>query len=605
MTPFLSFFVKANLVIILLYGFYFLCFRHDTFYGYIRWYMLASILSAIVFPLIDIPVWVTNSFAAPEVSQYVPDVSAIYQNVFTRQPIEYKVEPTTARTIPFGLIFFGCWIPVAVLMLCKRLFQLAHIVRFWRRYPQKPYGNHLIVAVERNIQPFSFFGRIFLNPSLYSKDELDEIVSHEHIHCRQGHTFDILLVEILVCLCWFNPVTWLLRHDLKQNIEFYTDRMTLLLGFNRKHYQYSLLRVSESAFQIVNHFHFNPIKKRIIMMNKKESPRIISAKYLLVIPVLTVALLTVQISSLQAGKIKDTGSIIENPVRTEVIELPAMENIESNMALEAIHKKSEKALTVAPVLNINVQNPDSITQGNVLQKKDKVKASSNDPLIVLDGKVISSEEMKNIDPVIIESISVLKDPTVLNSQNIANGIILITTKTGTNTDNPQEDISQVVRVSGNVTAAKDGQALPGVAIIVNEGTTATVTDMHGNYVLDVPTNATLQFKYIGMDLREVAVKNRQQINVVMETNTQSEGIDNVTNPIKLYNHSEKNNKPLLIVNGKEVDGLSGRMENISTISPYNIEKIDVLKGEAAILKYGEKGKNGVVIITTKKYTTSD
>ena len=450
MTPVLSYLLKANIVLIALYVFYFLCFRRDTFYGHIRWYLLATIAAAIIFPLINISAWLTGSPAAMEVSHYIPNVEMVYQYVFV--PQEYTVETATARSIPFGVIFLWCWLLVALFMLGKRLFQIACIARLWHRYPQQRCGKSTLITIDRNIQPFSFSDRIFLNTSLYSEKELDEIVAHEQVHCREKHTIDILLSEAFICLCWFNPVAWLLRRDLKQNLEFYTDRMTLQSGFDRKSYQYCLLRVSgNNYYQIVNHFHFNNIKKRIIMLNKKESPRIMTAKYLLVIPALVAALLTVQASALQTTETNDIIVVDENP---------------------AAAQQQQDVPRVRFPTTENSQNP---------------------PLYVIDGRIAPEEELRKIDPDNIESISVLKNESAVEKygERGKNGVILITTKTP-------------------------------------------------------PT----------------VLRSREQ------------------------------GDPLIIVDGKEV-------ESLEDISPDSIQSIDVLK-ESAITEYGEKGTNGVIIVTTKK-----
>jgi TonB-dependent SusC/RagA subfamily outer membrane receptor len=587
MTPFVSFLLKANIALILMYGFYFLCFRRDTFYGLIRWYLLAAIISAVIFPLINISGWLTSRFATPDISQNISGITDQFVYIYPQIVVEPAI---VTRTIPFALIFWWGWLTVAVFMLSKRLFQFVYIIRLWRRCPRMHYGDRVIIAVEKNIQPFSFFGCIFLNPLLYAKNELDEIVTHEQVHCQKRHTVDILLVETLVCLFWFNPFAWLLRRDIKQNIEYYTDQMTLRLSnFDRKHYQYSLLRVSDRAFQIVNHFHFNNnlLKKRIIMMNKKESPRIVTAKYLLVIPALAVAFLIVQIPSLQAVQTRNAAIIGDSPVITTVAVLPAVENVESNVPIEAFVEKVAKPESIAS--NRNVQLIDSGKQeslSNAVQSSMDIKLSDK-PLIFVDGKEITKEEMNQLDPKTIGSISVLKDASATNKYGDkgANGVVLIQTKG----ESPQVE---TVQISGKVTIVKDGQPLRGVAVLVKGSTTGTVTDMDGKYLINAPVDASLQFSYIDMPTMEIVVGNDRQINVTLDNGAESSdntaiSISNLKGKIINVAH------PLYIVDGKEV----GSMENIS---PHNIESMAVLKDEAATEKYGEKGKNGVVIITTKK-----
>jgi TonB-dependent SusC/RagA subfamily outer membrane receptor len=320
--------------------------------------------------------------------------------------------------------------------------------------------------------------------------------------------------------------------------------MTLRLSsFDRKHYQYSLLRVSDNAFQIVNHFHLNNLKKRIIMMNKKESPRIMTAKYLLVIPALTAALLIVQISGLQASK-----STVEESLKVvpTVTESPNVKSVESPVPAKAPLKKSVKAESVA---------------------RDTV--SSGKPLIIIQ-KVISNEELHKIDPSNIESMNILKDITATDAYGDAgaNGVIIVTLKEGANS----KVAAETMQISGCVTNEKTGKPLPGVAILVKGGTLGTVTDTEGKYTMNVPADATLKFSYINMATQEIAADNRQQINVSM---------------------FEKFGTPLYFVDGKEVS-------DIGNISPNSIESISILKDKSATDRYGDKGKNGVVLVTLKK-----
>ena len=97
----------------------------------------------------------------------------------------------------------------------------------------------------------------------------------------------MLLGEILCIFFWFNPVVWLLRKEIRQNLEFLADEQVVNSGYNRKNYQYHLLRLSHqsTAVPIVNNFNVSQLKKRIIMMNKKKTSRIGLLKYAFLLPV--------------------------------------------------------------------------------------------------------------------------------------------------------------------------------------------------------------------------------------------------------------------------------------------------------------------------------
>ena len=540
MTPVLSYLLKANIVLCALYGLYFLCFRRDTFYGYIRWYLLAAIVSAMIFPLADISAWLTDKPAAMSVTQYFPDVDAAYQYVFTQLQPEQAAEPATVQTISFALIVWLLWLAVAVFLLGKRLFQLACIIRLWHSYPQRQ--NSGVTAVDKGIRPFSFFGRIFLNPALHSKDELDEIITHEQVHCRQGHTVDNLLSEALVCLCWFNPIAWLLRRDLKQNLEYFTDRMTLRQGFDRKHYQYSLLRVclwqdskfgSGNAFQIVNHFHLNHIKKRIVMMNKKQSPRIMSAKYLLVIPALAAVLLTVQVSGLQAQKTEVINAIDESFMAEQTTPEIFQIQEEAQQRMLAIQQRPQELQPTRRVIMGVAQ--DSLT-----------------PLYVVDGKVTANNiEIKDLDPNSIESVTVLKgkNATDLYGEKAVNGVVIIASKNEMNPASAQEALNNAIAATRVTLQERE------------------VVKREEPIVIGIPRNTPQE--------RE-AVKREEFIVIGIPRNTSQE------------------QPPLYIIDGKV------STNDIKDLDPDDIESISVLKGQKAIELYGEKGKDGVIIITTKK-----
>jgi hypothetical protein len=149
-----------------------------------------------------------------------------------------------------------------------------------------------LYQVDENIIPFSFGNAVFINSGLHSETELQEIIRHEFIHVRQRHTMDIIWGEILCMTNWYNPFAWLLRHSIRQNLEFIADDKALEHGIDKKQYQYLLLKViGNKHFSIAHNFNFSSLKKRIAMMNKLKSARVHLVKFLFVLPMLAVLLL--------------------------------------------------------------------------------------------------------------------------------------------------------------------------------------------------------------------------------------------------------------------------------------------------------------------------
>ncbi|MDR1415856.1 MAG: M56 family metallopeptidase [Prevotellaceae bacterium] len=143
------------------------------------------------------------------------------------------------------------------------------------------------VHVKKELQaPFSFFAWIVLDPEKYSESELKEILLHEETHVRQGHSLDMILSEILCALCWLNPFAWLLKKEMRMNLEYLADHTVLNSGCEVKHYQLHLLRLSytKAAATITNNFNVSPLKKRIVMMNRKKTSLASIWKYALLAP---------------------------------------------------------------------------------------------------------------------------------------------------------------------------------------------------------------------------------------------------------------------------------------------------------------------------------
>ncbi len=143
-----------------------------------------------------------------------------------------------------------------------------------------------VINVKENLPPFSFLGYVFVNNTIMSKNELEQILTHEKVHIKQLHSIDLLLAHLISILQWYNPLTWLLHKSIKTNHEFITDNKVVQEGFNLLNYQELLLNqfISIPSVQLVNNFNLISIKKRIAMMNKIKSGFLAKLKALLIIP---------------------------------------------------------------------------------------------------------------------------------------------------------------------------------------------------------------------------------------------------------------------------------------------------------------------------------
>ena len=278
METFYMYVLQVNVGLLVFYLLYRGLLARDTFLGMRRLYWWAAWVLAFLYPLVELGVW-----GRTETPLQV--VMADYAEAMT--VVVSAVAPEEAATWSWQDGVALLWAAGASALLLRMLVQLAVVCRLARRGRKVEWHGVRVLAVEGDNVPFSFFRWIFVQPGNHSEGELEEILAHEQAHVCQWHSLDVVVSELLCCLFWFNPAVWLAKRCVRQNLEFLADRAVVHSGFDRKNYQYHLLRLSYGVNigQIVNNFNVSPLKKRIMMMNKKKSRHAGALKYALLLPV--------------------------------------------------------------------------------------------------------------------------------------------------------------------------------------------------------------------------------------------------------------------------------------------------------------------------------
>lgn len=276
--------LKLNLALIVLFGFYKLMFSGNTFFALRRATLIGMCLVAMLVPGLNCSYWINKSVGMVSMAN---EYAAIVLPAVTITPggggaIGWE---TTAMTI---------YTMVACLLLLRFFWQLVSIVRLRNKCRTTDINGTKVYLLESDEGPFSFFNWIFINPTKHNRQETDEIMTHELAHCRQLHSVDILFTELFAIVFWANPFVWLLKREVRLNLEYLADNNVLAGGTDSKKYQYHLLGLAyrKNVATISNNFNVLPLKKRIKMMNKKRTKRIAKVKYALYIP-LAAALLVV------------------------------------------------------------------------------------------------------------------------------------------------------------------------------------------------------------------------------------------------------------------------------------------------------------------------
>ena len=292
--------------------FYHMVLRRLTFYNANRWYLLGFSFLAFFVPFINIAPIVNNDTGSASIMQFIPAVQTYSIGLEEATLCPAPLWSSSWNKWDWLLLLFGIG---AVLLMLRFLIRCFSFLRLRNRATLISAGGLKIYHVDDAIIPFSFGNSIFINSRQHTEVELQEIIRHEFIHVKQRHTVDILWAELLCMLNWYNPVAWLLKNAIRQNLEFIADHQVLENGVDKKQYQYLLLKViGNNQFSIAQKFNFSSLKKRIAMMNKTKSARVHLLRFLFLLPVLAVILVSFRD---QFGN----SPVVQPPVYTDTIPL--------------------------------------------------------------------------------------------------------------------------------------------------------------------------------------------------------------------------------------------------------------------------------------------
>ena len=302
----LAYFLKVNVAIVLFYAFYRLFFYKDTFFGWRRTALLCFFAVSAAVPLLNIQTWITEQ--EPMVA-----MADLYASVVLPElTVGTEVAPTDWKSILSEYANIAYW-GIAALLMIRLIMQLAGIIHLACRCRKVQIGNTNIHLLPKADGPFSFFHWIFIHPSSHTEEEFNEILTHEQTHARQWHSIDVIISELVCIFCWCNPFAWLMKREIRTNLEYMADARVLENGYDSKTYQYHLLGLShqKAAATIYNSFNVLPLKKRIKMMNKKRTKEIGRTKYLMFLPLAALLMIVSNIETVARTTKKIAVEVIE------------------------------------------------------------------------------------------------------------------------------------------------------------------------------------------------------------------------------------------------------------------------------------------------------
>ena len=281
--------IKINVALMLLYGFYRLTVSRDTFFGLRRLTLWLIYAVALMVPALSLEYWVRDT-------PTMASMANVYADTF--YPVVVKAQAPSITWMDMLLGIYWAGVAVLSLRLVWQVFSIIRLAVISRKQEVEGITVHLLRGEG---SPFSFFRWVFMYPSILESKQLHEVMVHECTHVSGLHSLDTLFSELFSIACWFNPFAWLMKQEVRMNLEYLADESVLSDGNARKSYQYHLLglayRQPNESTKIANNFNLLPLKKRIKMMNKRRTSEIGKAKYLLFAPLAGALLMVSNIES--------------------------------------------------------------------------------------------------------------------------------------------------------------------------------------------------------------------------------------------------------------------------------------------------------------------
>ena len=636
MGTFLVYILKSSLCLALFYLFYRLLLSKETFHRFNRIALLGVMLISCLLPLIRVTVdqaTVVNTsvmLVEEDMLMYPWEMQAVVQEEAAFPWREWLV-----AVYFLGILFF----------LLRNFLSLGYVFYLIRHSRCRRMENGICLVVHQaGFAPFSWMKYIVI-----SQTDLDEngtdILIHEEAHIRNRHSLDLLLVELCVWLQWFNPAAWLLKQELQNVHEYEADEAVLRQGIDAKRYQMLLIKKAVGArlYSIANSFNHSSLKKRITMMIRKKSNPWARAKYLYVLPLAAVTVaafarpeISEPLDEISSVKVNDL-SAITGKNSPENLSVAATSAADVTLKMK-VTDQSGSPIVGASVLIVNSTSGTlTDSEGNfTLKVGDDQRISVS--YIGMKSVELSVKECleKQIKEVRLTSdadsgpqLTVVSQSSESASQKAPQHN---TTSEPQNTEEVFMVVEQMPEFPGGMSAClkflADHVAYPKEAaekkiqgrvivqfVVMKDGSIANARVLRAvDPLLDAEA-----LRVIGlMPKWKPGTQRGQAVNVKFtmpvtfrlnkdSTDMQLIGVGKVAdvsgnakakvlqNVLHVLRASEGKETPLLVVDGEEFS-----VSSLDKLSPDMFESINVLKEEDAINRFGEKGKNGVLLITTKK-----
>jgi bla regulator protein blaR1 len=364
----IEFVLKASTALLIFYTFYLAFLAKERMFGFNRFYLIFALSFSLLVPLLPIPLGfqIEKNFLSNNLTEHVPSFKVEGQSEITSQNPTLPIKESTTQTSPsvtptinwiylaLGIYFLGL-----ILFFFRFFLRIRKLIQTTKKHPTIQAEGYTYVLLPNQTLPYTFFHFLFVDKEAYENKAIEhEILHHELTHIRQKHSWDIILVELIKIIFWFNPLLILYKKAIQLNHEFLADEAVNTEFCDKTSYQLLLFKKVQRnriPLSISSPFNASMIKRRMIMMGKSSSlfKTNLYKSFSLILTVIALCLLssnkpfysiqTYQGAQSDFEKLLAEGSIEGNPYQIDLakLDLPALRKAYLAMDEEAKNKSSE------------------------------------------------------------------------------------------------------------------------------------------------------------------------------------------------------------------------------------------------------------------------
>ena len=593
----LPYIIQVQICIALFWLAYRMFMRGNGMFGQTRIYLLGSVVVSFVVPALSIPAWsVQATGGTVQVGDLDWNWVLLLAEEETTQTLGWPDIARLAAGVGTVVMAFG---------VCRHVFRMARSVK---RSDVRRIEKARLVCDKQIHAPYSFFRYIFINAD-HNREELPQVVAHEMAHIRLGHSYDSVFIQLMLVLFWWNPFVWLWSRSLKEVHEYQADAAVLQQGYDSKRYITLLIgTLADIHPEFVSGFSYSLIKNRLLMMTKKAG-RFAKWRILAALPVLGITLLLFSFTE------KPLPVVAEAPVAGVVpVEIPIPAQPETLTVRETPRTTSPQPAATQPDVAPPPADDEPFLMVDTMPLFEGGEHTTFRTWILQQLKYPAEAVSRSIQGRVTVSFIIEKDGSLSNvnilsspDKSLSDEVVRIVSLSPKWTPGKQQGENVRVRFTLPVEFALSGgktsdTSSSSSSLQIGDGKPTFMVNgklhISGASTIDPHTIHSITVHKANPDypngLVEIALKDGVEPNTLNEVVVLAYGNSDARTATQSTAGLVVPSEILIIIDGK-----TSTIGEFRALLPDDIASMDIRKDESS-RQYGEAGKNGVIIVKTKR-----